>query len=196
MGRRKLEIKRIENKSARQVTFSKRRNGLLKKAKEISVLCDVDVAVIIISSRGKLYNYSSNSSLVETLQRYHRQHEIEPGPSSGVCTKKANNSNYARFLTSEELIQTVESELGENCPDCLSVTDLLHLENQFQTALIQARSTKTQLLLDSITTLQEKEKSLVEEKKLLDQQACQTKSNDKTKMLDLNALPDDDDGRI
>ncbi|KAL0421580.1 UNVERIFIED_CONTAM: MADS-box protein EJ2 [Sesamum latifolium] len=61
MGRRKLEIKRIEDKSARQVTFTKRRNGLLKKAKELSVLCDVDVGVIIFSSRGKLYHYCSTN---------------------------------------------------------------------------------------------------------------------------------------
>lgn len=65
MGRRKLEIKRIEDKSARQVTFSKRRNGLLKKAKELSVLCDLDIGVIIYSCRGKLYQYcSSNNRLV------------------------------------------------------------------------------------------------------------------------------------
>ncbi|PIN16360.1 hypothetical protein CDL12_10994 [Handroanthus impetiginosus] len=49
MGRRKLEIKRIEDKSAREVTFTKRRNGLLKKAKELLVLCDVDVTAIILS---------------------------------------------------------------------------------------------------------------------------------------------------
>ncbi|KAK4488749.1 hypothetical protein RD792_004532 [Penstemon davidsonii] len=61
MGRRKLEIKRIEDKSARQVTFSKRRNGLLKKAKELSVLCDVEVGAIIFSNRGKLYNYCSTN---------------------------------------------------------------------------------------------------------------------------------------
>ncbi|PIN10777.1 hypothetical protein CDL12_16629 [Handroanthus impetiginosus] len=65
MGRRKLEIKRIEDKSARQVTFTKRRNGLLKKAKELSVLCDVDVAAIIFSSRGKLYHFCSSKRYLE-----------------------------------------------------------------------------------------------------------------------------------
>ncbi|GMH21598.1 hypothetical protein Nepgr_023440 [Nepenthes gracilis] len=40
MGRGKIEIKRIENSSNRQVTYSKRRNGIIKKAKDISVLCD------------------------------------------------------------------------------------------------------------------------------------------------------------
>lgn len=59
MGRGKIEIKKIENLNNRQVTFSKRRNGLLKKAKELSVLCDAEVAVIIYSGTGKLYEFSS-----------------------------------------------------------------------------------------------------------------------------------------
>lgn len=59
MGRRKVQLKRIENKSSRQVTFSKRRTGLMKKARELAVLCDVDVGLVIFSSRGKLYEFSS-----------------------------------------------------------------------------------------------------------------------------------------
>ncbi|TYI03898.1 hypothetical protein ES332_A11G374800v1 [Gossypium tomentosum] len=47
MGRGKIEIKKIENLNSRQVTFSKRRNGLLKKAKELSITCDAEVGVII-----------------------------------------------------------------------------------------------------------------------------------------------------
>ncbi|RWV84914.1 hypothetical protein GW17_00053337 [Ensete ventricosum] len=59
MGRGRLELKRIENKINRQVTFSKRRSGLLKKAYELSVLCDAEVALIIFSSRGKLFEFGS-----------------------------------------------------------------------------------------------------------------------------------------
>ncbi|URD81647.1 ACT domain [Musa troglodytarum] len=61
MGRGRVELRRIENKINRQVTFAKRRNGLLKKAYELSVLCDAEVAVIIFSSRGKLYEFCSGS---------------------------------------------------------------------------------------------------------------------------------------
>ncbi|KAK8677498.1 hypothetical protein V6N13_143032 [Hibiscus sabdariffa] len=60
MGRGKIEIKRIENTTNRQVTFCKRRNGLLKKAYELSVLCDAEVALIVFSTRGRLYEYSNN----------------------------------------------------------------------------------------------------------------------------------------
>ena len=62
MGRRKIEMKRIEDKSNRQVTFSKRRSGLIKKARELSVLCDVDVALLVFSNRGRLYEFFSGAS--------------------------------------------------------------------------------------------------------------------------------------
>ncbi|OMO99456.1 Transcription factor, MADS-box [Corchorus olitorius] len=59
MGRGKVELKRIEDKSSRQVTFSKRKTGLMKKARELAVLCDVELALVIFSPRGKLYQFSS-----------------------------------------------------------------------------------------------------------------------------------------
>ena len=61
MGRGKIEIKRIENTTSRQVTFSKRRNGIIKKAQELSVLCDAKVSIIIISnsSTKRVYDYTT-----------------------------------------------------------------------------------------------------------------------------------------
>ena len=61
MGRGRVQLKRIENKINRQVTFSKRRGGLLKKAHEISVLCDAEVALIVFSHKGKLFEYATDS---------------------------------------------------------------------------------------------------------------------------------------
>ena len=58
MGRMKLQIKKIENTTNRQVTFSKRRNGLIKKAYELSVLCDIDVALIMFSPSGRATLFS------------------------------------------------------------------------------------------------------------------------------------------
>mgnify|MGYP001022139597 CR=1 FL=1 len=61
MVRGKTQMKRIENPASRQVTFSKRRNGLLKKAYELSVLCDAEVALVLFSHAGRLYQFSSSS---------------------------------------------------------------------------------------------------------------------------------------
>ena len=59
MGRGKIEIKRIENPTNRQVTYSKRRNGIFKKAQELTVLCDAKVSLIMFSNTGKFHEYTS-----------------------------------------------------------------------------------------------------------------------------------------
>ncbi|KAF5446404.1 hypothetical protein F2P56_032035 [Juglans regia] len=56
-GRRKIEIKQLENKSTKHVTFSKRRAGLFKKASELCVLCGVDIAIIAYSPGEKAYSF-------------------------------------------------------------------------------------------------------------------------------------------
>uniref|UniRef100_A0A7N0ZVI5 Uncharacterized protein n=1 Tax=Kalanchoe fedtschenkoi TaxID=63787 RepID=A0A7N0ZVI5_KALFE len=74
MGRGKIEIKRIENATNRMVTFSKRRTGITKKAKEITVLCDAKVSLIIFASNGKMHEYCShNTSLSDILDIYQNQ---------------------------------------------------------------------------------------------------------------------------
>ncbi|GAB2279889.1 hypothetical protein Dimus_014525 [Dionaea muscipula] len=57
MGRRKVEIKRITNSSARLVAFSKRRSGVFKKANELSTLCDAQIIVIVFSPAGKPFSF-------------------------------------------------------------------------------------------------------------------------------------------
>jgi len=61
MARRRgrVEMRRIEDRVSRQVRFSKRRSGLFKKAFELSLLCDAEVALLVFSPAGKLYEYAS-----------------------------------------------------------------------------------------------------------------------------------------
>ncbi|XLR40638.1 hypothetical protein HN51_018814 [Arachis hypogaea] len=70
MGRVKVPIKKIENITNRQIIFSKRKNGLIKKAYELSVLCDVDVVLITFSPSGRPALFSSSTSFDEILERY------------------------------------------------------------------------------------------------------------------------------
>ena len=53
MGRRKLKIQRLECVKARQAKYSKRKIGILKKAKELAILCDIDLALLMFSPTGK-----------------------------------------------------------------------------------------------------------------------------------------------
>ncbi|CAO2211624.1 unnamed protein product [Urochloa humidicola] len=73
-GRKKrgrVELRRIEDRISRQVRFSKRRSGLFKKARELSVLCDAQVALIVFSPAGRLYEFASaNASISEIFGRY------------------------------------------------------------------------------------------------------------------------------
>ncbi|XP_040376891.1 MADS-box transcription factor 6 [Oryza brachyantha] len=161
MGRGRVELKRIENKINRQVTFSKRRNGLLKKAYELSVLCDAEVALIIFSSRGKLYEFGS-AGITKTLERY--QH----------CCYNAQDSNNALSETQswyqemsklkakfEALQRTQRHLLGEDLGP-LSVKELQQLEKQLECALSQARQRKTQLMMEQVEELRRKERQLGE----------------------------------
>ena len=59
MGRKKISIARITDERNRQVTFTKRKFGLMKKAYELSVLCDCEISVIIFNSHNKLFQYAS-----------------------------------------------------------------------------------------------------------------------------------------
>ncbi|XP_022733399.1 agamous-like MADS-box protein AGL70 [Durio zibethinus] len=170
MGRRKVEMKRIEDKSSRQVTFSKRRSGLIKKARQLSVLCDVEIALVIFSSGGKLYEFSSSESLARILERYHRHCELESEASKNV-------NEALRSYT--ELLHIVQSQLEEPTVEQLSV-----MEKQLDTALLETRARKTQLMMESIMTLQEKEKLLKAENELLETEiAAMDKNEDKNEVV-------------
>ncbi|KAG9325026.1 hypothetical protein KVV02_001025 [Mortierella alpina] len=69
MGRKKIQIKTIMDERNRQVTFQKRRFGLMKKAMELSVLCDCQIGLIIFNSNNKLVQYSSHD-IDQILLRY------------------------------------------------------------------------------------------------------------------------------
>ncbi|KAJ4759963.1 Agamous-like MADS-box protein AGL62 [Rhynchospora pubera] len=60
-GRRKIEIKKIENEEARHVCFSKRRIGVFTKASELSTMCGAQVAAIVYSPSGTAYSFGSPS---------------------------------------------------------------------------------------------------------------------------------------
>ncbi|BDA45689.1 probable myocyte-specific enhancer factor 2D at N-terminal half [Coccomyxa sp. Obi] len=79
VGRKKIRIEKIGDERNRQVTFTKRKNGLMKKAMELSVLCGCDIALVIFNSNSKLFQYSS-TDMDAILQRYsklcNQPHEV------------------------------------------------------------------------------------------------------------------------
>lgn len=58
-GRRKITMELIAKKEARDICFTKRRQGLFKKLCELSRLCGVDTLALVNSSAGKLYPFGT-----------------------------------------------------------------------------------------------------------------------------------------
>ncbi|XP_072140059.1 myocyte-specific enhancer factor 2D homolog isoform X4 [Mobula birostris] len=74
MGRKKIQITRIVDERNRQVTFTKRKFGLMKKAYELSVLCDCEIALIIFNHSNKLFQYAS-TDMDKVLLKYTEYNE-------------------------------------------------------------------------------------------------------------------------
>ncbi|KAK4774826.1 hypothetical protein SAY86_009761 [Trapa natans] len=168
MVRGKVQLKRIENKVNRQVTFSKRRTGLLKKAHEISVLCDAEVALIVFSTKGKLFEYSSDSSMDRILERYERYSYAAKQSLAGASESIENwPLENAKIKARVEVLQKNQRNLMGEDLDCLSLRELQNLEQQLDSGLKHIRSKKNQLMHESIAELQRKDKALQEQNNLL-----------------------------
>lgn len=167
-----MELKRIENKINRQVTFAKRRNGLLKKAYELSVLCDAEVALIIFSNRGKLYEFCSSSNMLKTLEKYQNcsYDTLEVNHSSkNIIDQHAGSYNeYLKLKSEYESLQQYQRHLLGDDLAPLSMNDLEHIEHQLETSLNHIRSTRTQGMVDQLSDLQAKERSMLEANKALE----------------------------
>ncbi|KAK4271814.1 hypothetical protein QN277_020449 [Acacia crassicarpa] len=94
MGRRKIKMEIVKDAASRLVTFSKRRNGLFKKANELAILCGVELAIVVFSPGGKPFSFG-HPSVNAVTQRFLRHLQLDeeeeakspPGGTSG--SKKA-----------------------------------------------------------------------------------------------------------
>ncbi|XP_020229782.1 MADS-box transcription factor 1 isoform X1 [Cajanus cajan] len=192
MGRGRVELKRIENKINRQVTFAKRRNGLLKKAYELSVLCDAEVALIIFSNRGKLYEFCSSSSMLKTLERYQKCNY--GAPEANVSTREAlvmelsSQQEYLKLKARYEALQRSQRNLMGEDLGPLNSKELESLERQLDSSLKQIRSTRTQFMLDQLSDLQRKEHLLSEANRSLRQRVSYDPSTYQLEGYQINPL--------
>ncbi|KAK1286334.1 Agamous-like MADS-box protein AGL61 [Acorus calamus] len=121
MGRQKIEMKKIEKEDARQVCFSKRRQGVFKKASELSILCGAHIAIIVFSPGGKPYVFAHpsldsvintcNSSSCSTSLTHHQEsriHELNKDHTDLLARLDA-----ARAI-SEELKRATQTVVRDN----------------------------------------------------------------------------------
>nr|AUT32396.1 AP3-like protein [Cornus sanguinea] len=159
MARGKIQIKRIENSTNRQVTYSKRRNGLFKKANELTVLCDAKVSIIMFSSTGKLHEFISPSISTKTMfDQYQKTLGIDLW-----------NSHYERMqenlkklkVINRKFRREIRQRTGESLND-LSYEDLLRLHEDMEISLKIIRDRKNKVLGNQIETYKKKLRNVQE----------------------------------
>nr|UPY89975.1 MADS transcription factor [Consolida ajacis]UPY89976.1 MADS transcription factor [Consolida ajacis] len=159
MGRGKIEIKRIENTTNRQVTYSKRRTGIVKKARELTVLCDAEVSLIMFSSTGKLSEYISPSTTTKKIYDQYQQ----------VTGINLWNSHYEKMQESLKkqkeanlkLRKEIRHRIGESLDD-LSFDELRGLEQDLDGSLKVVRDRKYHMIATQTETYRKKIRNLQE----------------------------------
>nr|AOW72912.1 short vegetative phase-like MADS-box protein [Epimedium sagittatum] len=169
MAREKIQIKKIVNPTAREVTFSKRRRGLFKKTEELSILCDAEVALIIFSATGKLFEYSS-SSMKEILEWHNMHSKNLQKLDQPSLELQLESSNYTRLSKEvSEKSHQLRQMRGEELQG-LNLEQLQQLEKSLETGLGRVLETKSERILKEISTLHTKGIQLMEENERLRQQ--------------------------
>ncbi|KAL6574139.1 Floral homeotic protein AGAMOUS [Orobanche hederae] len=156
-GRGKIEIKRIENTTNRQVTFCKRRNGLLKKAYELSVLCDAEVALIVFSTRGRLYEYANNRNygVKGTIERYKK---ASSDSSNNGSISEANTQYYqqeaSKLRAQISNLQNQNRNMVGEALGALTLRELKNLEGKVERGITRIRSKKVYWLHTNVKPIQ------------------------------------------
>lgn len=104
MGRNKISIEKISSERNRQATFTKRKNGLMKKAMELSILCGCDIALIVFSSTNKLFQYAS-TDMDKLLLKYTDYEEPH---------KPVTNLDYPKLFGDKKKTQENENDFDDD----------------------------------------------------------------------------------
>ncbi|KAF5202930.1 Transcription factor, MADS-box [Thalictrum thalictroides] len=174
MVRRKREIKHIESDTSRLVTFSKRRSGLMKKASQLSILCDAQVAVIVFSESGKLYDFASNSDMSKMIDRYQQyttQKKTSYNNNAAVIQQEQQHHNVKvlkdddddddseivkKIALHEGIVKKMEQDLVS-----FSADELQKMENDLENSLSIIRAKKTEKYKQTIDQLKENTRMLL-----------------------------------
>ncbi|KAJ7944209.1 MADS-box transcription factor [Quillaja saponaria] len=161
MGRGKIAIKPIENSTNRQVTYSKRRNGIFKKAHELTVLCDAKVSLIMFSNSGcaKLHEYISPNTTTKTIyDQYQKTLEVDLWKTHSErmqeSLKKLKETNY-------KLRREIGQRIGEDL-NGLSFQDLCVLEEHLSYTVAVVRERKLHVIKTQTETTKKKVRHLEE----------------------------------
>ncbi|CAN6321166.1 unnamed protein product [Urochloa humidicola] len=181
--RERIAIRRIDNLAARQVTFSKRRRGLFKKAEELSILCDAEVGLVVFSATGKLFHFASSreftlyvhiySMVVSQTFYFSMKQIIDRYDSHSKTLQKSEAPSQLQSHVDDSTCAKLRGELAEASLKLrqmrgeelqrLSVQQLQELEKTLESGLGSVLKTKSQKIHDEINGLERKRMQLIEE---------------------------------
>ncbi|XP_054777952.1 MADS-box protein JOINTLESS-like isoform X3 [Prosopis cineraria] len=167
MTRRKKQIKKIDSVTARQVAFSKRRKGLFKKAHELSTLCDAEIAPLVFSSTGKLFDYAS-SSIQQEIEWYDQHSAIQIQGKSPVDVQLKGDENELHKAVVAEKTRELRQLNDEELQGC-TLEELQTLEERLERGLSRVSKTKDERILKQINALKRKGIQLKEENQRMKQ---------------------------
>lgn len=160
MARGRVQLKRIENPVHRQVTFCKRRAGLLKKAKELSVLCDAEIGVLIFSAHGKLYELATKGTMQGLVERYVNSTDQGSQAADHVAKEKQvlESKEEVNILKHEvEFLQKGLRNMYGGGIGTMTLDELHMLEKHLEIWIYHIRSTKMDIMYQEIQLLKNKE---------------------------------------
>ena len=113
MGRKKIEIKLIRQEAVRRATFDKRRIGVIKKAIELSILCDCEISMTI--KLLVMYWKRLNTEMYEPLYAFRKQ-SIISNKTKKVAAKVKNQSMRIKKQF-ENVVESVDkyNNLQDEC---------------------------------------------------------------------------------
>ncbi|XP_042984359.1 agamous-like MADS-box protein AGL30 isoform X4 [Carya illinoinensis] len=179
MGRVKLKIKRLENTNGRQATYAKRKNGIMKKANELSILCDIDIILLMFSPTGKPSLCRGMRSIEEVIAKFAQltpqeraKRKLESLEALKKTFKKLDHDvNIQEFLgTSTQTVEdltsqanALETQLSEihkrlsywtNLDKINSVEHLGQMEDSLRESLNQIRTQKENVQKQQLMSLE------------------------------------------
>ncbi|CAL9047087.1 MADS-box transcription factor 22-like [Musa acuminata AAA Group] len=191
MVREKIQIKKIDNTAARQVTFSKRRRGLFKKAAELSVLCDADVALIVFSSTGKLFEFC-NSSMKKIIEKHSTHSKNLEKHDQPFLDLNLDNSNYASLKKQVAEASLQLRQMRGEALEKLTVEELQQLEKTLEAGLGRVMDRKGAQFTQQINSLQQKAAKLAEENVRLRRRVLEMPNMGKQVMADKDNVVNED----
>ncbi|KAE9620464.1 hypothetical protein Lal_00019736 [Lupinus albus] len=161
MARGRVQLRRIENPVHRQVTFCKRRAGLLKKAKELSVLCDAEIGLVIFSAHGKLYELATKGTMQGLIERYMKFTRGTQPEGATEAHPPLDAKEETNVLKQE--IETLQKGIGYlfgGGIGTMAMDELQVLEKNLENWIYHIRSMKMNIMLQEIQALRDKEGTL------------------------------------